>query len=149
MTTTESTMPEQTTAEVEAELEAEVVDNELDATPGTESVAEEPEAAVDTRPSLTPEQIAPLIEALLFVADGPVEEPALARALGLTRRQIEVPLNLLAEALRERGIRLQRGPDGAQLVTAPAASTYIDQFLGLEAARKLSPAALETLAIIA
>jgi segregation and condensation protein B len=98
---------------------------------------------------LAPEQVAPLIEALLFVADGPVEESALARVLGLTRRQIEAPLAALGAALRERGLRLQRGPDGAQLVTAPAAASYIEQFLGLEAARKLSPAALETLAIIA
>ena len=105
--------------------------------------------AEDAAPVLTPEQVAPLIEALLFVADGPVEEAALARTLGLTRRQIDAPLTVLGESLRERGVRLQRGPDGAQLVTAPAAASYIEQFLGLEAARKLSPAALETLAIIA
>jgi hypothetical protein len=34
-------------------------------------------------------------------------------------------------------------------VTAPAAASYIEQFLGLESARKLSSASLETLAIIA
>ena len=95
------------------------------------------------------DQIAPLLEALLFVADGPVEESALARALGVPRRQIEAPLAALAEALRERGLRLQRGPEGAQLVTAPVAAVYIEQFLGLESARRLSAAALETLAIIA
>src|SRR5437762_805085 len=88
------------------------------------------------------EQLESLLEALLFVADGPVEENALARALGMTRRQIEAPLNALGHALRERGLRLQRGPDGIQLVTAPAAAAYIEQFLGLESARRLSSAAL-------
>ncbi len=99
------------------------------------------------QPAPATDQIAPLLEALLFVADGPVEEGALARALGLTRRQIEGPLTVLGDALRERGLRLQRGPQGAQLVTAPAAAVYIEQFLGLESARRLSAAALETLAI--
>ena len=50
---------------------------------------------------------------------------------------------------RERGMRLQRGPDGIQLVTAPDAAAYIEAYLGLESGRRLSAAALETLAIIA
>ncbi len=96
-----------------------------------------------------PEQLPVLIEALLFVADGPVEETTLARALGIARRQIDAPLVALAETLRGRGLRLQRGPEGVQLVTAPLASTYVEQFLGIEAGRRLSTAALETLAIVA
>src|SRR5688572_8404524 len=110
-----------------------------------------PQAATATATVSAPpvEQLQPLLEALLFVADGPVEESALARALGVTRRQLEAPLTALAESLRERGLRLQRGPDGVQLVTAPAAAAYIEHFLGLESARKLSSAALETLAIVA
>lgn len=120
--------------------------------PPTEDVAIDAATLDKAAAALVPlstEQIAPLLEALLFVADGPVEESALARALGLTRRQIEAPLAALGATLRERGVRLQRGPEGAQLVTAPAAATYIEQFLGLEAARRLSLAAIETLAIIA
>jgi segregation and condensation protein B len=46
-------------------------------------------------------------------------------------------------------VRLQRGPEGAQLVTAPEAAPYVEYFLGLEAQRRLSNAALETLAIVA
>ena len=95
------------------------------------------------------EQLPVLIEALLFVADGPVEETTLARALGIARRQIDAPLVALAETLRGRGLRLQRGPEGVQLVTAPIAARFVEQFLGIEAGRRLSTAALETLAIIA
>ena len=92
-----------------------------------------------------------LLESLLFVADHPVEESYLARALDVTSTRIEKALDQLADALREgnRGIRLQRGPEGVALVTAPEAAPRIEHFLGLEASRKLSTAALETLAIIA
>ena len=92
-----------------------------------------------------------VLESLLFVADHPIEESYLARALDVTSTRIERALDDLEETLRsgERGIRLQRGPEGAQLVTAPEAAARIEHFLGLEASRKLSTAALETLAIIA
>ncbi|MQA00451.1 MAG: SMC-Scp complex subunit ScpB [Dehalococcoidia bacterium] len=91
------------------------------------------------------------IEALLFVSDAPVSEPALGRALGATPARLARGLEALASALRdgERGLRVQRGPEGVQLVTAPEAAAYIEHFLGLEASRRLSTAALETLAIVA
>ena len=92
-----------------------------------------------------------VLESLLFVADHAVDESYLARALDVTSTRIEKALDELAETLREgqRGIRLQRGPEGVALVTAPEAAARIEHFLGLEASRKLSTAALETLAIIA
>lgn len=101
------------------------------------------------RPAPIPEQVPAILEALLFVADGPVEPATLGKAIGLSRREVEGPLEALAESLRGGGLRLQRGPDGVQLVTAPLASSYVEQFLGLESAKRLSTAALETLAIIA
>lgn len=92
-----------------------------------------------------------LLEALLFVADEPIAPSALGRALDRTPRQVRRGLDDLADTLREgnRGVRLQQGPDGAQLVTAPEAANAVEFFLGLEANRRLSNAALETLAIIA
>ena len=92
-----------------------------------------------------------VLESLLFVVDHPVEEAYLARALDVTSTRIERALDDLEATLREgqRGIRLQRGPEGVALVTAPEAAARIEHFLGLEASRKLSTAALETLAIIA
>ena len=100
-------------------------------------------------PEPSAEALPALIEALLFVSDGPVEEGALARALQVPRRTLERALQPLAESLAERGVRLQRGPEGAQLITAPEAAPYVEYFLGLEAQRRLSSAALETLAIVA
>ena len=97
----------------------------------------------------TAEELPALLEALLFVADGPVPEPALARALGVTPGRARRALREVREGLDGRGVRLQWGPEGVQLVTAPEAAAAVEHFLGLESARRLSTAALEALAVIA
>ena len=48
-----------------------------------------------------------------------------------------------------RGIRLQRMRDRVQFVSAPEVSEQVQKFLGLDTAARLSPASLETLAIVA
>ncbi|PKN79474.1 MAG: SMC-Scp complex subunit ScpB [Chloroflexi bacterium HGW-Chloroflexi-9] len=96
-------------------------------------------------------QLPALLEALLFVADHPIDSGYLARAVDVSVVTCEKALDLLAEQLRDgsRGIRLQRGPEGVQLTSAPDAAAHVERFLGLEANKRLSTAALETLAIIA
>ena len=91
------------------------------------------------------------LEALLFVADHPVDEATLSLALSVERRQLRRALEDLGASLRDgrRGVRLQQWPEGIQLVSDSAAAEYIEYLLGLEASRKLSNAALETLAIVA
>ena len=95
------------------------------------------------------EELPALVEALLFVADDPVTEAALARALGTTPLKLQAALDELGDALAEGGVRLQRGPEGVQLITAPQAAAAVEHFLGLESGRRLSTAALETLAVVA
>jgi len=46
-------------------------------------------------------------------------------------------------------MRLQRKGQRVQLVTAPEAAGVIERFMGLDLSSRLSPAALETLAIVA
>jgi segregation and condensation protein B len=46
-------------------------------------------------------------------------------------------------------MRLQRSGSYVQLITAPDAAPYVERFLGLEARKRLSKAALEALAIVA
>lgn len=113
--------------------------------------AVDPGEPVEPEPFEDLEELPSLLEALLFVADHPVDANYLSRALEVSGTRIERALDTLAESLREskRGIRLQRGPAGVQLVSAPEASAHVERFLGLEANRRLSTAALETLAIIA
>lgn len=97
------------------------------------------------------DELPALLEALLFVADHPIDAGYIARAVDVSVPRVERALDNLADSLREsrRGIRLQRGPHGVQLVSAPEAAAQVERFLGLEASRRLSTAALETLAIIA
>ncbi len=94
--------------------------------------------------------LAACLEALLFVASGPVSVLQLASALGLTVEEIEAGLHdLEARYQRAGGLALQWHQGKVQLTTDPAMAVYIEKFLGIEATSRLSRAALETLAIIA
>ncbi len=93
--------------------------------------------------------LAALVESLLFVAPEPVSVANLAAGLAADVDQIEQALQELAALYTSRGLRVQRHRDRVQLVTAPEASAVVERFLGLDLTTRLSPAALETLAIIA
>jgi segregation and condensation protein B len=91
-----------------------------------------------------------LVESLLFVADEPVQIDRLAAILQVDGEQVAAALNELArEYGDQRGVRLQFRGRRVQMVTAPEATDFVRRFLGLELTSKLSPAALETLAIVA
>jgi segregation and condensation protein B len=89
------------------------------------------------------------VESLLFVADEPVSTGRLASALEVSEAEIEAALEQLEHEYQARGVRLQRKGDRVQMVSAPEAASYIERFLGLELTTRLSPAALEVLAIVA
>jgi segregation and condensation protein B len=105
---------------------------------------------IDSNPSLS---IGACIEALLFVAPGPVAVGQIAAALELSIETVEAALNQLEQQYQDtnapRGIHLQRHHGRVQLTTTSEYAHYIERFLGLEAASRLSRAALETLAIVA
>ena len=91
------------------------------------------------------------IEAVLIVATDPV--PA-----GLLGELLEVPVERadeLCAALRvayeeeERGFELVRVAGGYRLQSHPAYRGYVERFILDDAPHRLSPAALETLAIVA
>jgi len=89
------------------------------------------------------------VEALLFVSGEAVTIAALAAALETSPAEIETALETLAAQCRSRGVRLQRLGDAVQIVTAPELSPLVQRFLNMSEVSRLSPAALETLAIIA
>jgi segregation and condensation protein B len=106
-----------------------------------------------TQPTLSdmPAPPAPvqLVESLLFVAGEPVTLAQLARALELSADVVAAALAALEEQCRGRGVRVQRHADLVQLVSAPESARAVARFLGVQASGRLSPAALEVLAIIA
>ncbi len=93
--------------------------------------------------------LAASLEALLFVASGPVMPTQLAMALERSVEEIEQGLLELENQYRMRGLRLQRHRGRIQLTTTPQAAPVVERFLGLETSSRLSRAALETLAIVA
>lgn len=92
-----------------------------------------------------------LLEALLFVADGPVEINQLAKIATVTGETIYQGLQHLDQQYQScnRGLRIQEYNGKFQLVTQPSFAPLIETFLNLELNAKLSTPALETLAIVA
>jgi len=90
-----------------------------------------------------------LLESLLFVASGPVSTSRLGTALDISPANVRSLLRDLTETYQDRGLRLQWVGQSVQLTSAPEASEVVERFLGLEVTTRLSPAALEVLAIIA
>lgn len=96
------------------------------------------------------EDLEAFFEALLFIAERPLATTEIAELGGVPRLQAEATLAGLAADLEAagRGLRLQRNEDAWQLVTAPDVGSRLAAYAAREEAR-LSPAALEALAVIA
>src|SRR6185436_3576054 len=89
-----------------------------------------------------------VLEALLFVAERPLSRREIAVLAGTDRETVDARLGYLEVSLGARGIRLVLHGDRVELVTAPEAGALIARYVGADAVR-LSPASLETLAIVA
>ncbi len=88
------------------------------------------------------------LEALLFVAERPLSRREIASLAGVDRSTVDARLGDLEVSLAKRGIRLVLAGDRAELATASEAGALVARYVGADAVR-LSPAALETLAIVA
>jgi segregation and condensation protein B len=88
------------------------------------------------------------LEALLFVAERPLARREIANLAGVDLETVDARLGDLEVALRERGVRLLVSGDHVELVTAPEAGPLVARHVGAAGVR-LSPAALETLAVVA
>lgn len=99
---------------------------------------------------LNEDQVRHVIHSLLFVTDRPLTLEQLRNATGLENSRIRPALERLAGDLREgiSGVILSEVAGGWQLRTAPESSDFVRRFLQVKP-RRLTRAALETLAIIA
>jgi segregation and condensation protein B len=88
------------------------------------------------------------LEALLFVAERPLSRREIGTLCGVDVGRVDALLGDLEVTLRERGIRLALLDDEVRLVTAPESGSLIGRYTGAGETR-VSPAALEALAIIA
>jgi segregation and condensation protein B len=88
------------------------------------------------------------LEALLFVAERPLSRREIAALAGVGRDEVDARLGDLEVSLRGRGIQLVTSGERVELATAPGAGSLVARHLGADPVR-LTPAALETLAIVA
>jgi segregation and condensation protein B len=88
------------------------------------------------------------LEALLFVAERPLSRAELQSVARLSAEEVDERLGDLEVQLRDRGIRLVIAGEQVMLGTSPESGQLIARYLGADTVR-LSPASLETLAIIA
>jgi segregation and condensation protein B len=88
-------------------------------------------------------------EAVLFSLGGAIEQRRLADALEVDLKTLTSVLDALDASLEGRGLMLQRHDDMVQLVTRPETATAVRRLLNPEVPGRLSPAAYETMAIIA
>lgn len=91
------------------------------------------------------------LEAVLFVAEHPVPTRELAEVLEIRPKRVEELLAELSQQLETRGagLVLRSVAGGWRLYSHPEAYPYLERFSASATARRMSPAAMETLAVIA
>lgn len=91
------------------------------------------------------------LEAVLFVTEAPIPVSELAEVLEVPKKEVETLLQALDEDMktRESGLVLRSAAGGWRIYSHPDAYPYLERFSSSATARKLSSAALETLAVVA
>ena len=95
------------------------------------------------------EELAQAVEAILFASNRPLKLRELQQATDSDRQGVETALAEVRDALAGHGIMLQRHGDQVILATRPEQSAPVRRALRPEVTGRLSPAAYETLAIVA
>ena len=93
--------------------------------------------------------LAQALEAILFSSNRALRTRELQQATESGPKDVQAALEELQATLAGRGLMLQRQGDLVQLVTRPEVASYVRRALRPEVTGKLSPAAYETLAIVA
>ena len=97
------------------------------------------------------ELLVPAVGALVFASDEPVAPREMARALGVDLEEVQQALATLAERCEKAGcgLRFERIAGGARFVTRPEVAPWLRRLFRERNRTRLTPAALETLAIVA
>ena len=110
---------------------------------------------VDPTPSAalpTAEWLVPAVGAAIFASEEPVAATELARAFGgIPVGDVEEAVRRLEESLEQSrsGLRVEAVAGGFRLATRPEVGTWVRQYMRQRNRTRLSPAAIETLAIVA
>jgi segregation and condensation protein B len=97
------------------------------------------------------DRLAPILEALLLAADGPLSLEQIFRLFqaegGVTKKDVKAALDLLGEQLKDRAIELREVAGGFRLQVRPEHSEWVAK-LWQERPPRFSRALLETLALV-
>lgn len=133
-------MTEETQELQDQEIECEIVDEE--------------QAEQDELPQENPDNeltVESVVEAVLFASDEPLTEARLANIVETDTKQIRQHITHLNEKYQANNcaFRIEKIAGGCQMLTLSAYNHWLKKLLRARSDNKLSPAALETLAIIA
>lgn len=106
----------------------------------------------DREPAPDPEQLRAVVGAVIFASGEPVQPKEIASALGgVELAEVERAISELSDryARDPLGLRLEWIAGGVQLATASDVAAWVRRFFRQRNRTRLSPAALETLAIVA
>jgi segregation and condensation protein B len=122
-------------------------------TPAEPVAAAAPAAEAPSRPDLTADAmpLPQVLEALLFSTDVPLTAGKLAEIVGIdSTKPIKQTIDALNEiyTAREAAYRIEERAGGYQLLTLPQYAQYVERLVKKKDEGRLTPAALETLAIV-
>jgi len=103
-------------------------------------------------PVMDDEAVAGHVEAVLMTVDRPIPTAKIAETLGLeSAKPVSAAIEQLNQVYQETGrsFRIEKVANGYQILTLPAYKESLSQLHRTRSDNKLSPAAMETLAIIA
>jgi segregation and condensation protein B len=131
---------------------SEIIESESPSEPATESLNGTSEGAGDDEIIATRDELKPVIEALLFVADEPLPFKQLCKILGdVPEEDVMWALSELVADYEQRGSGLEAREiaGGWRISTRPQYHEFIRKYLKSRPSARLSLPALETLAVIA
>ncbi|MQW75338.1 SMC-Scp complex subunit ScpB [Nocardioides sp. dk4132] len=117
----------------------------------TQHTDDVPAAEASEAPEVPAAALRPSLEAVLMVADQPLDAPTLATAVGHPVEDVVAALQLLAEEYAEqgRGFELRHVAGGWRYYTRPEHAAVVERFVLEGQQARLTQAALETLAVVA
>src|SRR5437899_9987043 len=115
-----------------------------------EAVAHE-DSAIEGRREISTAELKSITEALIFVADEPINAKTITDVIDVDREAVEKAIAGLVEEYdaRASGLQLREIAGGWQIATRPEHHENVRAYLKSKPSAKLSLASLETLAVIA
>ena len=109
------------------------------------------DSAIEGRREISSAELKSIVEALIFVADEPINAKTIADVIEVDRQAVEEAVAELVEEYdaRASGLQLREIAGGWQIATRPEHHENVRAYLKSKPSAKLSLASLETLAVIA